>query len=191
MGSLLVLGVGVGTILISTGARPVTLVLVAMILLVPGRIQGYYWRDFFRGRRLLGQGEAKEAISYFARFLDQLAARPWLKKLIWLSWGMYTRDIEAMTRTNLGVAHMYLGDVRTAEQHLRAAMQLDVESPLPWYNLGIINTVRGDGDTAAEAFKRARRFGYSGNVSDQIVRTIGEALARFEGRGIRDVTKEA
>ena len=104
---------------------------------------------------------------------------------------MYTRDIEAMTRTNLGVAHMYLGDVRTAEQHLRAAMQLDVESPLPWYNLGIINTVRGDGDTAAEAFKRARRFGYSGNVSDQIVRTIGEALARFEGRGIRDVTKEA
>ncbi len=167
--SFLVLGTAVAVILLVTGAHPLMLVLAAAILLVPGRVQGHLWRDFFRGRRLLAEGRAGESVPYFTRFLDQLANRPWLKKLIWLSWGMYTRDIEVMARTNLGAAHMFLGEIEVAENH----------------------KVRGEDASATEAFKKARALGYAGDVSDKFVRAVGEAFARFEGRGIKDLAKEA
>ena len=102
--AVLVLAAGVVAIMSTTGAYALTLVFASVVLLVPGRIQGYFWRDFFRGRRLLGRGNAQDAIPYFMGFLDELVARPWLKRLIWLSWGMHTRDIEVMTRINLGAA---------------------------------------------------------------------------------------
>ncbi len=181
---------GVAIVVLSTDVHPMTLVLAAGVFLVPGRVQGYFWRDFFRGRRLLAEDRAAESITCFTRFLKQLAARPWLKKLIWLSWGIYTRDIAVMTQTNLGAARMRLGELDAAEDHLRAAMEHDAQAPLPWHNLGVILQVRGEVASAEEAFRKARALGYSAAVSDKLVHAMSEALARCEGRGVSKQAKE-
>lgn len=189
--SILLLSAGAAVVVLSTDVHPATLVLAGGVFLVPGRVQGYFWRDFLRGRRLLAEDRAAESVTYFTCFLGQLAAKPWLKKLIWLSWGIYTRDIAVMTQTNLGVARMRLGEFDAAEEHLRAAIRGDAQAPLPWHNLGVMFQVRGEVASAHEAFGRARAFGYSAAVSDTLVLAVSEALARCEGRGVRKRAKEA
>lgn len=165
------------------GRTPVWAVaLMVVLLLLPGRVQGALWRDFFRGRRLLAHREHAASIPYFERFLARVRARPALKRAIWLSWGMYSRDIEAMTENNLGVAKLELGRWDEAEEHLKRAIAIDRAAPLPHYNLAMIFAARGMGPEAAQHLARAGELGYRDTTSDRLTRAAGELLARIEGR---------
>ncbi|MGH0029196.1 MAG: tetratricopeptide repeat protein [Myxococcota bacterium] len=159
--------------------------LVALALLVPGRIQGFFWREFFRGRRLLADEDPRGAIAHLDRFLTQVRRRPWLKRLIWLSWGTYTRDIEVMTLNNLGAAHLALGDLGTARRALEEGRTLDPRSPLPYYNLALLEQVEGNAGESARLIERARDLGFEGATSDRLFAQAGELLARIEGHGAK------
>jgi len=41
--------------------------IVPIILLIPGKIQGYYYRDFFKARRLIGQKKYQLSILVFIK----------------------------------------------------------------------------------------------------------------------------
>lgn len=159
------------------------LTLVAVFLLVPGRLQGYYWRNFFRGRRLLGRGRAAASLPFFDEFLRDVRARPWLKTLIWLSWGIYTRDIEAMTLNNIEAAKLSVGELEGAEGSLRAALAMDPLFPLPHENLALLHSLRGEDDLATQNLARAGVLGYRKTSADRLVKAAGEVLARIEGGG--------
>lgn len=163
-------------------ARPWALVLLIVLMLAPGRVQGVLWRDFFRGRRLLAMGRHEASIPFFDRFLARVQARPRLKWAIWLSWGMYTRDIEVMTENNLGAAKLELGRWDEAKGHLKRALALDAHAPLPHYNLAMIFAARGMEQESMRHLARARQLGYRGAASDRLIRSAGELLARVEGR---------
>lgn len=158
-------------------------VVVVGVLLIPGRVQGHYWREFFRGRRLLGENRPQDAIVHFNRFLADLQRRPWLSKLIWLSWAFYTPSIEVMTRTNLGVALLRLGQVQDAEWEFRTASELDPLAPLPWHNLAVVYQARGETKPAEDARRRALELGFEGGPADQLAQKAGGLLAAVEGRG--------
>jgi hypothetical protein len=49
-------------------------VLLALLLLVPGRVQGFFWREFFRGRALLAANDPRGAIPHLERFLVEASA---------------------------------------------------------------------------------------------------------------------
>ena len=66
---LAILALAVGAAIIALGGGKVTVIAVALLLLVPGRIQGFYYRDLFTGRRLLDRGEPEKAIPFIERFL--------------------------------------------------------------------------------------------------------------------------
>ena len=71
--------------------------LIAMfVFLIPGRVVGHYYRDFFTARKLLNKKNYEKSIKYNKRFIEQIEEKPWIKRLMWLSWGIYTKDIEAM-----------------------------------------------------------------------------------------------
>jgi hypothetical protein len=76
---------------------------------IPDVCRGILYREFFRGRRLLGEHREPEAIDHLQRFLADVRARPWLKPMIWLSWSIYTPDIEAMTLNNIAAANLGAG----------------------------------------------------------------------------------
>lgn len=167
-------GVAVG------GLRGIAAALV--LLLLPGRVQGYFYRDFFRGRRLLEEGRLLECIPHFERFIAAVRARPWLKRLLWLQFAVYTTDIEAMALNNLGSAYVELGDPESAERYLDQALRIDGRYPVALYNLSLVAALRGDRATAERLIKEAADLGYSRGGIDALLQRAGAQLARIEGR---------
>jgi tetratricopeptide (TPR) repeat protein len=175
-------GVVVGVIALFNLRWPLVFGL-AVMLLLPSRIQGYYWRAFFRGRHLMAVENYDAAIREFAYFLSLLDRRPWLERLIWLNGSIYTSSARAMTLNNLGAAELMLGHYAEAEHMLEAALRHDPEAPLPHFNLAVAAQAQQKGELAESHLRRAQELGYTRATSDQLVHQLGLLLARLEGRG--------
>lgn len=160
---------------------PPAVLLFVILLLIPGRLSGFFWRDFYRGRKLLSMREWEKSLGYFERFLADLKKRPWLKHLIWLNWGIYTRSVEVMTHNNMGVAQLNLGKLAEAEQHFCLAGEIDNEAPLPCYNLALLAQIKGDTEKAGSLLKKSQELGYTGTTYDRLIQAAGAALAQVEG----------
>jgi tetratricopeptide (TPR) repeat protein len=139
---------------------------------------GFFWRDLLRGLRLLNEKQYAESKRHSELFLVDVRQRPWLKKLIWLGSGSYSRDPEAMALNNLGAAEIKLGDVDSAREHLDASIAVDSLNPLPFFNIGSLYTVLGDQDAAATWFKKAVALGYSQSIVDRIVMSSQRRFAK-------------
>src|SRR5439155_16229931 len=114
----------------------IAIVGLVILFLIPGRILGYFWKDLLRGLRLLNAKQFSESKRHSELFLQELKQRPWLKRMIWLGSGSYSRDPEALALNNLGAAQIGLGDVESARKHLVAAIAVDDDNPLPYLNIG-------------------------------------------------------
>lgn len=183
---LLLIGGGVGTFAATyVHFRPPVpiVILVVVLFLLPSRIQGLFWRDFFRGRRLLDMGDTQSATVHLLRFLEQLRERPGLRHLIWLSGSAYTRDVEAMALNNLGAARMQQGDFAAARTAFEHAIRRDSEYPLPFFNLAQLARATGQKEDAEKYLLRARALGYSQVMPDRLLSSTGALLARIEGIG--------
>jgi tetratricopeptide (TPR) repeat protein len=163
------------------GMRGIVLLIVA--LLVPGRVLGFFWRDLLRGLRLLNAKQYAESKKYSQRFLVTLKNRPWLKKLIWLGSGTYSRDPEAMALNNLGAAEIALGEFENAQAHLNAAISTDPLNPLPYFNLGALFTSLENPREAGAWFAKAVNLGYSRTVVDKIISVAQGRFASTDGAG--------
>ncbi|HEU4882160.1 MAG TPA: hypothetical protein VFT45_07945 [Longimicrobium sp.] len=168
--------------LMTVGSGGWGLLALLFLVLVPGRIQGAAFRDFFRGRRLFAEGKFEESIPHFERFLARVRRRPALRHLIWLQWTVYTADIEAMTLNNLGAARMQTGDMDAAERDLNEALRVDPRYGVAVYNLHVIATTRGDEALAERLLADAHRLGYTGGQVDEVIQRAMAGLARLEGR---------
>jgi tetratricopeptide (TPR) repeat protein len=167
------------------GGTTGVLVVVGLLLLVPGRIQGFFFRDLFRGRRLLDAGQPQQSLVYSQRFLDQIRQRPWQKRLLWLSWSIYTTDVAAMALNNIGAAHLELGAWDAAKAALREAIDVDPQYAIPYFNLALIAELEADRQSAEERLAEAAARGYTSSKIDRVVAAGQELLARLEGRGVR------
>jgi len=187
---LLVLGIVSACILFAANWHWAAWILLGGALMIPGRIAGYYWRSLFRGNRCINEGRFQDAIDYLERFLGELKDRPWIRKLHWATGMIYTQNVEAMARANLGVAHINLGDLEAAEAQLNASLELDPENPFVYYNRAVLLYERGEPDAAKEALERARTLGYAQNAIDTLIASTSKAYARIEGRGIQPEPRE-
>jgi tetratricopeptide (TPR) repeat protein len=154
-----------------------------VILLVPGRILGYFWRDLLRGLRLLNAKKFAESARHSELFLQKLSQRPWLKKMIWLGSGTYSRDPEAMALNNLGAAEIGLGDCDSARRHLEASIAVDDEFPLPYFNIGVMLYAAGDQQEAMQWLQNAVARGYSRSLVDKVISAAQTRYASTDGRG--------
>jgi tetratricopeptide (TPR) repeat protein len=175
--SVLIACVGTGIYL---GIRLNSLPLLAglvVLLLLPGRVQAYFWRNFYKGRRALGLQRFTDAQKYFEAFLVELARQAWLERLSVITWQIYTPNVRAMTLNNLGVAHLYLAEVDLAEQVFHEAIKLDVDYPKPYYNLALLCAAKGQQTEADNYLTKAVQLGFSGGLDDVLVSQLGQFLA--------------
>lgn len=156
----LVGSIGYGILEVYPQWRIFVLLGIGVVLLVPGRIQQIYWKDFFRGQKLQLKGRHREALEAFEGFLTTLRERPGLRHLIWFAQWSYTRDVEVMTLNNMGVSAMTLRSIKQAETFLKSAAELDPDSPLPYYNLAVLYYGLGDDAHGAANLVRAGTLGY-------------------------------
>lgn len=161
----------------------VGVLILAAVLFLPGRILGFFWRDLLRGLRLLHEKQYAASKRHSALFLVDVRQRPWLKKLIWLGSGSYSRDPEAMALNNLGAAELKLGELDSAREHLNASITVDNLNPLPFFNMGSVYTVLGDQEAAATWFNKAVALGYSRSIVDRIVMSSQRRFAKNDGQG--------
>jgi tetratricopeptide (TPR) repeat protein len=164
------------------GGEPLTLLLMGAVLLIPGRLQGFFFRDLFVGRRLLEHGYLEEAAIHTERFLAVVRKHPWRNKLLWLAWSVYTTSAEAMALNNIGAARLGLGEFEAAKSALLAARAIDPKYPLPPFNLAILATIQGAPEAAEMLASEAFRLGYTGSSIDLVIGQAQSLLAAIEGR---------
>ncbi|MEO0559855.1 MAG: hypothetical protein AAF170_16925 [Bacteroidota bacterium] len=152
-----------------------------VMLLIPGRVQGHYYRDLFNGRRALEAGDIDASIFHTEQFLAAVRERPGLKSLIWLGGVIYTADPEAMALNNLGAAHMEAGRLGVAESTFNDALRLDPLYPIPLTNLAVLGEVAGDRAEAERYLREAEDRGYTGGSLDRVIQQSGALLAKVEG----------
>src|SRR5262245_6475099 len=160
------------------------MLVVAAVLLIPGRVQGRFYRDLFQGRRLLDAGYHREAVAYLERFIALVRVQPWRKRLLWLSWSVYTPDAEAMALNNLGAAKLALGQQSASEQAFKEALTLDPLYPVPHFNIAVLHQIRGNRPLAEQAAAEAARLGFARSTIDAVIYHAQSILARVEGRGV-------
>jgi tetratricopeptide (TPR) repeat protein len=132
----------------------------AAVLLLPGRIQARLWRDFYVGLRHLKAGRGEASIAAFTAFRERLRARPGLKRWILCSWAFWTRDVGAMTAHNLGIAALRLGRPEEARLRFNEALAEDPGYALPHAALAELEAGAGNAEAARAHVARAVELGY-------------------------------
>jgi tetratricopeptide (TPR) repeat protein len=173
-----------GAVLLLTGGAPELhhLALAAVLCLVPGRVNGWLWRDLYRSRRLLELGRFQEAEQASTRAIAAFRARPWLLHLRWLVGMVNTRHPDATAFNNRAAARIALGDLDRAGADLYTAVTIDPTYALAHANLA--GLLHATGDELGAASHRAQAVAL-GLRQDQLERTfaqMGSALAAFEGQ---------
>lgn len=165
---------------------PLTIAVIVVLMLIPGRVLGWFWRDLLRGLRLLKERQYEESARHSQAFLDQLRARPWIRHLTWLGGGTYSRSAESLALNNLGAVEIMLDRLDDARAHLEAAIRCDEENPLPYLNLARWARRAGAGEEEILRYAAAaQERGFSFGVSDRIVMASQERFARRDGGGER------
>jgi tetratricopeptide (TPR) repeat protein len=186
IGYVIALSLVGGVVLAAAGAgksEPWAVFTIVLVLLLPGRIQGLLFRDLFRGRRDLDRNSPETALGHFNTFLTTIRAQPWRRPALWLSWSIYTPNVEAMTQNNIGAAQLNLGNLDSAQAALSTALSLDPQYPLPHANLALVAALRADSGTAEHHLEAARRLGYKGAGLDRFVSKTQSVLAAVESQG--------
>ena len=141
------------------GFRPSTLIVIAILLIIPGRIPALLWREFYTGQRAMQLGDHELARASYIAFLEKVRAQPWLKRLMYVKWGVHTWDIEAMALNNLGSTFVEKGEPQQAIRWYEAALAVDPEYGAPYANLAVIGYSRGDEAEATRLLDRAHALG--------------------------------
>jgi len=136
------------------------LLIIALVFLTPGRLVQYYWRDFFKGRRSLEKKNYDKAIQRFELFLKDVEESPWIKWLMFFSYGLYSFKVEAVALAYLGKCNIHKQNFEQAELCFNKALQKDSKYPVAFFNLAVIYSLRNDDITARRYFDMARSNGY-------------------------------
>lgn len=156
------------------------LLTVAILLFIPGRIEGLFYSDLLRGRRLFADGKWQAALDHFAAFHAQINQHPWRKRLFWLTGTIFSPNLEATTLNYLGATLVELERFDEATDKFRAAIKLDPKFALPHFNLAVIEAVANHETRAAARLAKARELGHPNSTVDNLIDHAQALLARIE-----------
>lgn len=179
---LLAVALGIGIAIPSQSLGAPALIAMAVVFLLPGRVQGVLWRDLLTGRRLYARGQYAEALPHFDRFLAQVDRRPALRHAIWLGWSFYTLKPDVMALTNSGACNLMIGDLDQARSVLEEAIRRDPLAPLPHVNMALMHHAKNEPDRRDACLARARELGFRRTWSDAVAQQVMSAYAAIEGR---------
>ena len=136
------------------------LMLIAVVFLIPGRLVKYYWRDFFKGRKCLQKGDFDEAMQRFQLFIKEVHESPWIKWLMFFSYGLYSFKVEAVAQAYLAKCHIHKKELDQAESYLNKALEADKKYSVAFFNLAVVYALKNDEASSRRYFDLARENGY-------------------------------
>ncbi|MEO6039911.1 MAG: hypothetical protein ABIQ93_15970 [Saprospiraceae bacterium] len=161
------------------GIRSSYLLLFALTLFLGARLGNYQLRNFYNGLQAMQRRDWPAAETSFQAFLAEIVRRPWIKRLMWLNWGSYTGDIEAMTYNNLGAIGLETQRLDEAKVFLQKALSIDTNYAKPHYNLAVIAVLQNETEASAQHFAEAARLGFTNSSFDQFLTKVQTDYAGF------------
>jgi len=156
-------------------------IVVALLFFLPGRVSSHFLKDLYRSRRFFDLERYDEAIERGEDFLETLRAEPWRSKLIYLTWSLYSWNVEAIARNNIGAASMMKGNADRARREFMAALARDPNYALPYANLAALEAAAGAQEESERLAALACRNGYSGRRTEKLVDRVAAAYAKLQG----------
>jgi tetratricopeptide (TPR) repeat protein len=150
------------------------LILMALLFLIPGRLVQYFWRDFFAGRKCLNHENPDEAIPYFEKFLDYVKKSPWVKWLVFFSYGVYSLRVEAMAQTYLGICYIRKKDFARAHALFQMALDIDTKYSIALYHKAIVFALEHDEANARHFLNEAAFNGYPKITFEEFLTLVQE-----------------
>jgi len=180
--------VGGGIFVIWSGYPVIGGVMIAIFLvLLPGRILRYFWRDLLAGLGHLDQGNYALSKQHSERFLTQVREKPRLRKMMWPSMPEYSRDSEALACNALGAAMQHLGEIEPAREQISRAIALDPEWALPHRTMGMLVLKSASYAEALPWFEKATALGLKGDwIQDLMAAPRDRPRGAFRVELIRD-----
>lgn len=135
------------------------LVGLAVVAILPGRIVSFFWKDFFRGKRLMKYGEWAGASHCFEGFLEKVERVPSLKWLMFFSYGLYSFKVEAVALTYDAHCLLHLKDFEAAARKLERALAIDTQYTAAYRASAALAVLRGSLSQAELFYEKALRYG--------------------------------
>jgi tetratricopeptide (TPR) repeat protein len=135
------------------------LFVLALAAILPGRIVSFFWKDFFRGKRLMKYGDWAGASRCFERFLEKIEKSPSLKWLMFFSYGLYSFKVEAVALTYDARCRLHLKDYETAAQKLERALTIDTQYTAAYRTSAALAILRGSSSQAESFYEKAVQCG--------------------------------
>ncbi|KXZ40725.1 hypothetical protein SAMN05661008_01463 [Alkalithermobacter thermoalcaliphilus JW-YL-7 = DSM 7308] len=124
-------------------------------------VERVFWKNFHEGKKLMRKLKYKSAVEKFNEFLKDIENKPWLKKLRFLNYGVYTHNLKAMTYNNIGICYLESNLLNKATDYFEKAKQEDEQFCIPYYNLAIIELIKDNEEKAFENLKKSIKLGYN------------------------------
>jgi tetratricopeptide (TPR) repeat protein len=134
-------------------------------------------RDYFVGRRHARRRNWPLAIERLQRFERKALEAPWRRLAVVLSLSVYTFDVPALARNEIGQTFINANDLEQAATWLRAALQRDPQYAVPYVNLAVISALRRDAAAARRDMSKAVQLGYNVHAAQRILRRALESAS--------------
>ncbi len=108
----------------------------------------------------MAQARFTEAIDLYRDFLSRIKGHPWLKWLVFFTYGVYTFRIEATVHTEIAAAHLHMGDLDEAGSQLHIALEYDSRYAVAFYYLAVLEALKPNVAGAEQHFTKALQNGY-------------------------------
>lgn len=156
------------------------MLLLAVALLAPSRVQAVLLRPHFKGRAAHRAGRHTEALRLYGAQLSAIQQRPQLNHAVWLGWMFYTTRTDAMVWNNIAALCLDLGRPEKARSAAENALALDPLYPLPWVNLAGSALLEDDRTSAERCLAQASTLGFRGTSIDALIQQTSAAWSQLQ-----------
>jgi tetratricopeptide (TPR) repeat protein len=132
-------------------------------------------RDYLAARRHARRRQWPLAIERYQRFERKALKAGWRRLAVVLCLGVYSFDVPAIARNEIGQAYVNANDLEQAAAWLRSALQRDPQYAVPYVNLGVIAALRRDAAGARREMSKAVQLGYNVQAAQRILRRALES----------------
>lgn len=147
------------------------LLAIELFIIWNNRKQKESLKSFNIARKLYKKQRYEEAITMFLTFIKEVKEEPEKEKTTILNFGIYTNSAIAMSYNNIGASCIELGHFAKAIESLERSIEVDADYAIPYYNLAVIATARGEDEKVNRYIEKMHALGYKISIEEIINKT--------------------
>jgi tetratricopeptide (TPR) repeat protein len=151
---------------------PLAFLIPLAVFIIPRILIRVFWKDFYIARELMKQRKFQEAIEKYEAFLNEIQNKPWLKYLMMMTSGIYTRNLPAVVYNNIASCYINASQLKKGRAAINESIKLDDQYAIAYYNLAIVDIIENKIKSAKKNYHKANELGLKTRNFDNFVSNI-------------------